>query len=418
MSLYPRNIATSLLESLQDTPVVLLVGARQTGKSTLVQSLSDVNASRYINLDDAALQTAAKDDPQGFLKGLTGRVIIDEIQRAPELFLAIKSEVDRNREPGRFLLTGSANVLLLPRLSESLVGRMEIHTLWGLSQGELNGVKEGFISSLFADTFDLSKIPPSQSLNKQQAAEIITRGGYPESIRRSAPRRQGFFGGYITTLLQRDIRDLAEIEGLSELPTLLSLLAARTSNLVNYSELSRSSALAQTTLKRYLRLFEASYLTTILPAWASNYSKRLVKSGKLVMCDTGLASFLIASDAIETSSLFGSLLESFVVMELQKQLGWSRIKPRLFHYRTHSGGEVDIVLERGQELVAIEVKAKVSLNNKDIAGLKAFAEDSGKRLKRGVILYLGDESVPFSDKLIALPLSSLWQVQGGSIPLS
>lgn len=305
MNLYPRHIKASLQASLQDTPVVLLVGARQTGKSTLVQSLAG-DQVRYINLDDAALRTAARNDPAGFLKGLSGRIIIDEIQHVPELFLAIKSDVDRNREAGRFLLTGSANVLLLPRLSDSLVGRMEIHTLWGLSQGELNGVKEGFIDKVFADTFDASP-SSTQSLNKPQVAELLSGGGYPEAIKRSSERREGFFGSYITTLLQRDIRDLAEIEGLSELPTLLGLLAARSSNLVNYSELSRSSGLAQTTLKRYLRLFEASYLSMMLPAWSSNYSKRLVKSPKVVMCDTGLASFLIAAD-IEHSALFGSLL--------------------------------------------------------------------------------------------------------------
>jgi uncharacterized protein len=370
--------------------------------------VSTAQGARYLNLDDAALQTAARQDPQGFLKGLAGRIIIDEVQRAPELFLAIKAEVDRDRSPGRFLLTGSANVLLLPRLSESLVGRMEIHTLWGLSQGELNGRKETFLDALFGDTFSVNTMKAQKLNGKKSVADIVTRGGYPEAVRRSPERRESFFRSYLTTLLQRDIRDLAAIEGLGELPTLLSLLAARTSQLLNYSELSRSSGLAQTTLKRYLRLFEASYLSTVLPPWSSNYSKRFVKSGKSLLCDTGLAGFLIASDDLESSPLFGSLLETFVVTELYKQLGWSRLKPRLFHYRTHSGAEVDLVLERGQTLVAVEVKAKVSLSSKDIAGVKAFAETTGKRFKRGVILYLGDEIVPFSERITALPLSSLW----------
>jgi predicted AAA+ superfamily ATPase len=409
--MYRRNIAPLVRLALQDTPVVLLNGARQTGKSTLVRGEMLGNSdARYLTLDDAGVLAAVEADPGGFLSGLEGPVILDEVQRSPGLFPAIKAEVDGNRRPGEFLLTGSANVLLLPRLSESLAGRMEILTLWPLSQGEIEDVQEGFVDAVFAEG----------PISFQQASEgtphLFDRllcGGYPEALARgSEARRRAWFGSYVTTILQRDVRDLSSIEGLTELPRLLSLLAARCASLVNYAELSRSASMPQSTLKRYVSLLEATFLVQFLPAWSSNLGKRLVRSPKLLLCDTGLISSLQGLNAGRLASdpvLVGPLLENFVAMELQKQSTWSETQPRLFHFRTQAGQEVDIVLEDAAgRVVGVEVKAAATVGARDFRGLRALEEATSGRFQRGILLYTGRTSVPFGRNLQALPVDALW----------
>jgi predicted AAA+ superfamily ATPase len=391
--------------------VVLLNGARQTGKSTLVGSgeLGDYNA-RYLTLDEAGVLAAAEADPAGFLSGLEGPVILDEVQRSPGLFPAIKMEVDRDRRPGRFLLTGSANVLLLPRLSESLAGRMEIMTLWPLSQGEIEGVKEGFVDAVFSgDPLPIGDDPGGTP----NLHERLLRGGYPEVLSRSSEsRRRAWFDSHITTILQRDVRDLSNIEGLTQLPRLLSLLAARSASLVNYAELSRSASMPQSTLKRYVSLLEATFLVRTLPAWSSNLSKRLVRSPKLLLCDTGLISAMQGLNAERLASdpvLMGPLLENFVAMELRKQSAWSQTQPRIFHFRTQAGQEVDLVMENAAgRIVGVEVKSSATVGSRDFRGLRALAEASGDRFLCGIVLYTGKTAVPFGDNLHALPVSSLW----------
>ena len=214
MSMFTRSLGPSLFTATTDTPVVFLQGARQTGKSTLVRSLPSSQSSwRYLTLDDAVVLAAATSDPAGFISSMNTTVVLDEVQRAPELFLAIKATVDRDRRPGRFVLTGSANILLLPRVSESLAGRMEILTLWPLSQGEMSGVREGFINKVFTDR--LPDAPPATDTRGDLIARII-RGGFPEAVQRQdEQRRTAWFGSYLTTVLQRDVRNLANIEGLT-----------------------------------------------------------------------------------------------------------------------------------------------------------------------------------------------------------
>ncbi|MGB3681002.1 MAG: ATP-binding protein [Rubrobacteraceae bacterium] len=401
-----------LNEALLDTPVVLLNGARQVGKSTLVRSgMVEDRGARYLTLDDAGILAAAETDPAGFLSGLEGPIILDEVQRSPGLFPAIKAEVDRERRPGRFLLTGSANVLLLPELSESLAGRMEILNLWPLSQGEIEDVEEGFIDAAFSGDSLSTRIGPERV---SELFERLLQGGYPEVIgRRSEARRRAWFGSYVTTILQRDVRDLSNIEGLTELPRLLSLLAARAASLVNYAELSRSASMPQSTLKRYISLLQATFLIQMLPAWSSNLGKRLVRSPKLLLCDTGLISNLQGISAERLASepvLVGPLLENFVAMELTKQSAWSRTRPRLFHFRTHTGQEVDIVLEDAAgRIVGIEVKAAATVGVRDFRGLRALAEVAGERFQRGVVLYTGGTDIPFDKNLHALPVGALWR---------
>lgn len=405
-----RNIEPGIRAALADTPVVLLNGARQTGKSTLVTALAIELGARYVTLDDATALSAASSDPLGFLKGLGPVAAIDEVQKAPALFPAIKALVDADRRPGRFLLTGSANVLVLPKVSESLAGRMEIISLAPLSQGELAGGRERFIDSVFAP--DLPAYSPGDA---QNLISLVAAGGYPEAVGRAAgKRRDAWFASYISAILQRDVRDLAHIDGLTEMPRLLALLAARVGGLLNMSELSRSSGIAHTTLKRYLSLLEATFLFQPLPAWSANLGKRLIKSPKIHLVDTGLAAFLAGHTpqrlASDTGHL-GHLLESFVVGELRKQATWADMRVGLYHYRTTAGQEVDIVLEDpAGSLAGIEVKSAATVHSKDFSGLRALAEDSGKQFLRGIVLYGGDQVVSFGERLVAAPIPALWRM--------
>lgn len=412
--MYRRNISPLVVEALADSPVILISGARQVGKSTLAADLVATNhLARYVTLDDATVLAAARSDPAGFLAGLEEQVVIDEIQRAPELFMAIKAEVDRHRRPGRFLLTGSANVLTLPRLSDSLAGRMEVFRLRPLSQGEIESVREGLIDALF----DAGPLPQvgGEAVSRTELFNLVFRGGYPEVLARaSASRRNAWFGSYLTTILQRDVRDLANIEGLLALPRLLTLLAARAASLANFAEISRSTGLPQSTLKRYMALLEATFLIEALPAWSGNLGRRLVKSPKLFLGDTGLATHLqgVSEERLELDpGLAGALMENFVMLELQKQATWSRASPALFHYRTQAGQEVDVVMEdRAGRLVGVEVKAGGSVGSNDFKGLRSLKEAAGNKFRRGVVLYAGAETVSFGKDLYALPASALWRL--------
>lgn len=408
--MYGRNVESELQSAIADTPVVLLNGARQTGKSTLAREFARSHSIPYVTLDDATQLAAATSDAQGFLAGLGDRAVIDEVQKAPGLFPAIKMSVDRDRRAGRYLLTGSANVLLLPRISESLAGRMELITLLPLSQGELQGRQEWFLDGMFA-----ASLPALQSGEDIDLKGAVLSGAYPEALQRTAgKRRDAWFADYITALLQRDVRDLANIEGLTDMPRLLSLLAARVGSLLNMSELSRSSGIPNSTLKRYLSLLQATFLFQPLPAWSSNLGKRLIKSSKIHLIDSGLTAYLtgVTRQSLDRDPVFyGHLLENFVVNELRKQAGWSDTRVEMHHYRTTTGREVDILLEDAAgHLVGVEVKASATVVRKDFLGLDALVEDTGKRLVRGVVLYTGNESVSFTENYLALPVSALWRM--------
>lgn len=408
-----RNAAVAIRAALGDTPVVLLNGPRQSGKSTLAQSLAGaLPGARYVSLDEPAAVGAARNDPSSFVAGQDGTLIIDEVQRAPDLFVAIKASVDRDRRPGRFILTGSSNIFLVPRISESLAGRMEIVPLWPFSQGELEGVREGFIDAVF------SKAPLPFMPGSGDQAELRGRlfaGGFPEARLRQAPsRRSAWFDSFVATVLQRDIRDIANLEGLAELPRLLMLLAARTGNLVNSAELSRTTTIPRTTLLRYLVALEAVYLYQPLRAYAANTSDRLTRHPKVHLCDPGLVAHLteLATERLERDlTPLGPLLENFAVMELRKQSGWSDTHVSMMHFRHHDGGEVDIVLEdRAGRIVGVEVKASASLHPRDWRGLKRLQELAGEKFHRGVILYAGREALPLGDRLFALPVEALWRL--------
>jgi len=409
--MYIRHILPLLNEALADTPVVLLNGARQTGKSTLAQSLSTGNNRRYFTLDDHVTLAAAKSDPDGFIAGLSGPVTLDEVQRVPELFLAIKASIDRDRSPGRFLLTGSANVLLLPGIADSLAGRMEILSLWPLSNAEIAGSPTiNLVDWLFDGPMNTLKISPC---DRAQLIEKLLCGGYPEVVSRSSPRRRAaWFNSYLQAIMQRDVRDLANVEQLTEIPNLIQLLSTRSASLLNFAEISRSSGLPQTTLKRYFSLLETLFLVYRLPSWERNLGKRLVKAPKVFLPDSGLLAHLVELSperlAIE-AGLPGSLVETFVLSEILKHLAFSERQLTLWHYRTQSNIEVDFILEnRLGKLTGIEVKASHTVGSKDFNGLRHLKETEPQFFQRGIVLYSGREVVPFGDDLYAVPLSMWW----------
>jgi hypothetical protein len=409
-----RNLTPQILAALRDTPVVFLQGPRQAGKSTLVQALRDHgHDADYFTLDEAATLAAAQSDPDGFVTGLPERVILDEVQRVPELFRAIKRSVDAKRKPGRFLLTGSAQALVLPKSSESLAGRMEVLTLWPFSQGETARRREGFVDACFAREF---KPGAFRGMNWARLAERIVAGGYPEVLARTeAARRQAWFGAYITTILQRDVRDLANVTGLRDLPRLLRLAASRAMGLLNFADLSRDAAMPQTTLQRYWALFEATFLVRSLPPWHANLGLRLVKAPKVLLSDTGLLCHLLGLDAARLQAddlMTGATLECFVAGELMKQISWSKTRPGLFHYRTHTQQEVDFVLEDASgRLVGIEVKKTASPTSGDFKGLRHLRDQTGKRFRRGILLYTGSTSAAFGPDMHVVPVSALWQLE-------
>jgi predicted AAA+ superfamily ATPase len=405
-----RHLAPRIREAIADRPVAILVGPRQSGKSTLALELVRKGVlDRYVTLDDAVTRSAAQSDPIAFIESLPRGSVIDEVQRAPDVYLAIKSRVDRDRRAGAFLLTGSADVLVLPDLADALVGRSEVLTLHPLSAGEIDGRIEDFPAWAFGSGSPSPVTPAVEA----DVIERIVRGGFPEPALAGRRFRERWFGAYVTTVVQREVRELAGIAGLTELPRLVSMLAARTASLLNVAELSRTSGIPQSTLHRYLALIEAAFLTTSLPAWTGDPGRRLARAPKLHMTDTGLAAWITGADAprlAKDRERLGALLETWVVMEIRKQLGWSAVDARASHYRSHDSGEVDLVLEdRTGATVGIEVKAAATIRSEDFRGLRRLAERRGPRWVRGVLLYLGQESVPFGERLAAAPVTALWE---------
>ena len=406
---FPRLIRSRLVEALDDTPAVLIHGPRQSGKTTLTQRVGEERNYAYVTFDDANKLAAAIEDPVGFVGRLPKRVILDEVQRVPELFTALKRVIDQDRLAGRFLLTGSANVLLAPRLSDSLAGRMEILRLYPLAQCEIEQVHPGFLQELFANTFEMTQ---TQRLGDELVQRVLT-GGYPEPQRRAAGRRRReWYRNYIETITQRDIRDLSRLRRLDAIPKLLQMVASQSAHLFNVSELAGPFQLTRPTIREYVGLLEKIFLVDILPPWHNNRLKRLVKTPKLHMGDTGLAGAVLGIDVpqlTENRTLFGQLLETFVYNELKRQASWYENELTFFHYRDKDQYEVDLVIEQVGGLVAgVEVKAAATVREKDFRGLKRLRQAVGQAFASGVVLYDGDSVLPFGDRLFAVPISTLW----------
>lgn len=406
---HPRFSLPRLTEALQDTPVVLVHGPRQCGKTTLARAVGDAAGYAYISFDDDVLRASVLADPVGFVAELPDKVVLDEVQRVPELFTALKVAVDRDRRPGRFILTGSANVLLLPRLADSLAGRMEILRLHPLAQSELVARQPNFLDALFGDGFKTGQ----QARLGKELAERIAAGGYPAALARpTARRRVTWYRDYIETLVQRDVRDVARISSLDVLPRLLALAAGQTARLLNVADLASPFQLSRPTIRDYVTLLARVFLLEELPPWHNNRLSRLVKTPKLHLGDTGLACALLGVDGAALwadRTLLGQLLETFIFQELRRHASWRDDPVAFYHFRDKDGVEVDIVLEGiGQRVAGIEVKAAATVTASDFRGLRKLKESTGERFAGGVVLYDGEVTTTFGDKLFAVPIRSLW----------
>lgn len=406
-SLYPRQIEPRIAEALLDTPVVLLAGPRQAGKTTLVRQRAE-RGMRYLTLDDELTLLAAREDPVGLIRSLD-RAVIDEIQRAPQLLLAIKKSVDEDRRPGRFLLTGSANLMTLPTVADSLAGRMETLSLLPLSQSEIERSKSNWIDAAFAGRV----LTPGRAAAGEELIDRVLRGGYPEAVARpSARRRTAWARQYIDAIIQRDVRDVAGIAKLDQLPRLLQALAQTAGQMCNYTQLAEQVGLDGKTAARYIAVFEQLYLLKRIDVWARNRLSRVVKTPKLQFIDAGLLAALAPLDATQATrdrNRFGNVLETFVFGELMKHASTADGDYRLMYYRDADKVEVDMVIEDAAGgMVGVEVKAAATVTESDLRGLRKLAGIAGDQFRAGILLYDGVESVPLGNRLRAAPLSSLW----------
>ena len=405
--MYPRWIEERVRNEMSDTRVVLLSGPRQAGKTTLAKKVAEKGAT-FLTLDDPTTLSAAKNDPVAFVRGLD-RATIDEIQRAPELILVIKRSVDEDTRPGRFLLTGSANLLTIPTVADSLAGRMAIVDLLPLSMSEIRRRPTRFLDEVFRGNAPM----PSETIVGEDLVTAVLTGGYPEVLlRRTWNRRRDWCLNYARAIIERDVRDVAHIEKAQQLPRLLRVLAHHSGQLVNYSGLGAPLGLTHVTTQKYAGIFEQLFLTSLLQPWSRNELKRLIKSPKLHFLDSGLLAALMDLSPQRLAAdrgAFGFLLETFVVSEVLKLASWTGLRYSMSHYRDKEQNEVDIVIEdQSQKTVGLEVKASATVSSADFGGLRKLAEAAGKHFALGLVLYDGDAVVPFGPNLFAAPISSLW----------
>lgn len=411
--MYPRYAAHRVDAALADTRVVFIGGPRQSGKTTLARALSGADRP-FFTLDDAATHQAARGDPTGFLRGLD-RAAIDEVQRAPELLLAIKQSVDRDPRPGRFLLTGSADLMTLPTVADSLAGRMEVVPLLPLSQTEIEGTRAGFLEAAFAGRF---RAGGTSTVRGESLTTRVLTGGYPEALRRGAPdRRRRWHREYLQAILLRDAADIADLGRLVDLPRLVQRLAVANGQLVNFAALGSDLAMDRKTAQRYVDVLVSMYLVDLLPPWHTNALSRLTKSAKLHFTDSGLAATLGGLTLEKSRSdrtQIGGALETFVFCELRKQATWSESPIAFHHFRGRETEEVDLVLEDADgRLVGVEVKASATATAADFRGLRILAQAAGPRFAAGILLHDGDQVIPFGERLWAMPVERLW-TRGGS----
>lgn len=409
-----KRYAQALVEeTLEDTPITVIQGARQVGKSTLVREVVADRDATVLSLDATAAYNAAQADPDAFVRQSDGLLVIDEVQRAPELVRAMKDAVEEDRRPGRFLVTGSADLLQIPGTEESLAGRAETVVLYGLSQGELAGHREDFVDQLLAGN-EKALRGRAGILSREDYLEAVCAGSYPEPLSRTERRRNAWFDNYVKRIMTRDVKDLSRLAHLDRLPDLLRLLAANTSGELVKARVANDAGIPETSLPGYLELLETLYLIHVLPAWGDNLTKRVTGRPKVALLDTGLAARLnhvtpsaMAPGAVSEAA--GGLLESFVAGELRRQLVWAETPARLFHFRDRDGLEVDIVVESDSRRVAgVEMKAAGSVSRGDFKGLAFLRDNLETRFAMGVVLYTGKQPLPFGDRLWALPYSALW----------
>jgi len=404
-----RHAESMVAEALSDTRVVLVNGARQSGKSTLVAGIAKSHNAQWRSLDRAATRAAALADPTTFVSA-EETLVIDEVQRVPELFLAMKETVDADPRPGRFLLTGSARILGLRGIPDALPGRMETIELWPLSQGEIDNTADQFVDAIFEQG---DQFRHHSEVSRDEYIERVVRGGFPEAVARTGRRRETFFDNYLSDLINREVLQISEIERGPEMRALTRLLAARSGQLLVPANLANELRLPQPTVARYITLLKEVFLIKRIPAWTRNIGTRAIKTSKIAMVDSGIAANLLGQDARKLKrpdSALGGLLEGFIAMELARQLTWSETRAELSTYRTKDKTEVDIVLEdRLGRVVAIEVKASATVRDDDFRGIHHLGSRLGDDFVTGVVLYSGTEALSFGPKKLAIPISAIWE---------
>jgi len=406
--IYPRYLMKNLKTALADTPAVLIHGARQSGKTTLAKMLGDEYT--YYTFDDETTLTAARLDPIGFVNRLPGKCILDEVQILPEIFRTLKKAIDEKREPGRFVLTGSANLMLLPQVSDSLAGRIEILRLYPLSQVEIESSGMNAISQMFGGEFPSG----DTKIEYERMIDRVIRGGYPEPLNRiDITRNRTWYRNYTTTIIERDLQDIVRIHNIESMPKLLKMLANQTAQLINVSEIAPAFQISKPTLKHYTELLNRIFMVEYLQPFFRNRIKRLVKTPKVHLTDTGLACSIMnvsADQLLNDPGKFGHILETFVYNELRRQSSWLSEEIEFFHFRDRDGYEVDLVLEDSNgRIVGVEVKASATIRENDFVGLKRLQRILGDQLSLGVVLYLGDRRLSLGSGLFASPVSSLWE---------
>lgn len=406
-AMFTRHIEDSIRQALTDTRVVAIAGPRQSGKSTLARKIAGA-ASSYFSLDEAVTFRAANDDPTGFVRRMRGLTIIDEIQRVPELMLAIKLAVDEDPTPGRFLITGSADIRTLPTIQDSLAGRIQVFELLPLSQDEIAGRPSKFLANAFT-----GRLPEAEALPPDALQHLVAAGGFPEALARtSRARRRDWFEAYAKALVEQDAADIASLDRRRDLPRLLDTLAQHCGEIVNLTKLGGELGMDRKTVDRHVGVLEQMFLVRRVRPWFRNELKRLAKAPKLHFLDSGLAAALRRLDA-ETLGpdrvSLGPIVETFVFSELSKQASWSEDRISIHHYRDHDGGEIDFILENwSRKIVAVEVKSGATIRPAAFAPMRMLAEMLKDNFALGVVLYDGRQRLQFGDKLWAAPISSLW----------
>ena len=406
----PRALSSAIRVALADTPVVCLVGPRQSGKTTLAQLLDP--GRRFFSLDNLDYRRTAQDDPDGFVAELPEFVAIDEIQKAPDLLSAIKISVDSNRRPGRFLLTGSANLMQIPTVSESLAGRMEIQTLHPLTEAEKERRSGSFLRAFLTGELRSARLPEPQEPGLRLPERLVA-GGYPEILGRSPDRTRQWHRNYLHQIIERDVRDVARVRKSFEVARLLQAVALRPAATLNVSRLANGLNLQRETVLHYLSVLERLFLIRRLPAWHPGESKRLVKSPKVHLLDSGLTATLAnrtTADWLDNRAAMGGLLETFVVQQLIAQAAWTDPDLRFWHYRDRDQAEVDLVITRGRRVWGIEVKAASAVEPRDARGLSRLARTCGDQFEGGIVLYAGDGRWRLGDPRIhSVGVRELWE---------
>jgi predicted AAA+ superfamily ATPase len=413
VELVERGLTEVVIEAMASARVVALLGPRQAGKSTLARMLAagELEAD-YLSLDDEPVRIPALADPAGFIAARERPAVIDEVQRAPELLLAIKARVDRDPRPGQFLLTGSANLRRIPAVSDALPGRVDYLALWPFTQGEIAGRREDFLTGLFEGRVPSVHDAP---VGRGHYAEMLLTGGFPEARSRPSGARPRFFASYVDSIVDRDLADASRVRDPASVGTLLRLLAARSGGLARYDALAREVGKDGKTVKGHIDVLERLFLVRVRRPWHVNLGRRQVKAPKLYVSDTGLLSALVGADErrLDRDEGFaGALLETFVATELERQAAWLPQQLSFWHYREGSR-EVDVVIERPSgEVVGVEVKASATVRARDFAGLRHLRDRLGERMLMGVVLYTGAHTLPFGEGLWAVPLQAMWMPDG------